>query len=154
MSIKIIDLNQTYKIIKKKLNLKINKVLNSQKFILGEEVENLENSLSKYLNVKYSLGVSSGTDALILALMACDIGKGDEVITPAFNNIADLQSILSVGGKIVFSDVDKSLCLDPSKLEKLITKKTRAIIVCDYGMRLANHNKIKLIAINNTDIIF
>ena len=82
MSIKIVDLNKTYKIIKKKLNLRINKVLNSQKFILGEEVEKLEKNLSKYLNVKYSLGVSSGTDALILALMACNVGKGDEVIVP------------------------------------------------------------------------
>ena len=70
MSIKIVDLNKTYKIIKKKLNLRIDKVLNSQKFILGEEVDKLEKNLSKYLNVKYSLGVSSGTDALILALMA------------------------------------------------------------------------------------
>lgn len=75
-----------------------------------------------------------------------NIKKGDEVITPAFNNIADLQSIISVGGKIVFADIDKSLCLDPLKLEKLITKKTKAIIVCDYGMRIANHNQIKLIA--------
>ena len=75
-----------------------------------------------------------------------NIGKNDEVITPAFNNIADLQSILSVGGKIVFADIDKSLCLDSTKLEPLITNRTKAIIVCDYGMRLADHDKINFIA--------
>ena len=95
MSIKIVDLNKTYKIIKK-LNLRIDKVLNSQKFILGEEVEKLEKNLSKYLNVKYSLGVSSGTDALILALMACNVGKGDEVIVPDMTWISSVSSIILV----------------------------------------------------------
>jgi dTDP-4-amino-4,6-dideoxygalactose transaminase len=115
---------------------------------MGRSVDQFEKKIKTICNVtnKYVISVNTGYSAIHTALMVMNIGKGDEVITPAFNNIADLQSILSVGGKIVFSDVDKSLCLDPSKLEKLITKKTRAIIVCDYGMRLANHNKIKLIA--------
>ena len=115
---------------------------------MGKSVDEFEKKIKSICKIKdkYVVTVNTGYSAIHTALMLMNIGKGDEVITPAFNNIADLQSIISVGGKIVFADIDKSLCLDPLKLEKLITKKTKALIVCDYGMRLANHNKIKLIA--------
>ncbi len=115
---------------------------------MGKSVDEFEKKIKSIckLKNKYVVTVNTGYSAIHTALMLMNIRKGDEVITPAFNNIADLQSIISVGGKIVFADIDKSLCLDPSRLEKLITKKTKAIIVCDYGMRLANHNKIKSIA--------
>jgi len=150
MSIKIIDLNQSYKIIRKKLNLKIDKVLNSQKFILGEEVEKLENSLSKYLNVKYSLGVSSGTDALILALMACDIGKGDEVIVPDMTWISSVSSIILVGAKPVLADVNiEDGTIDLDKIKSKISKKTKAIIAVGLYGHLPNLVKLKKIADKN-----
>ena len=115
---------------------------------MGKSVDEFEKKIKKIckLKDKHVITVNTGYSAIHTALILMNIQKGDEVITPAFNNIADLQSILSVGGKIVFADIDKSLCLDPFKLEKLITKKTKAIIVCDYGMELANHDKIKFIA--------
>jgi len=115
---------------------------------MGKSVDEFEKKIKKIckLKDKHVVTVNTGYSAIHTALILMNIRKGDEVITPAFNNIADLQSILSVGGKIVFADIDKSLCLDPFKLEKLITKKTKAIIVCDYGMKLANHDKIKFIA--------
>jgi dTDP-4-amino-4,6-dideoxygalactose transaminase len=115
---------------------------------MGKSVDEFEKKIKLICNLdnQHVVAVNTGYSAIHTALMLMDIRKGDEVITPAFNNIADLQSILSVGGKIVFADIDKSLCLDPTKLEYLITKKTKAIIVCDYGMTLANHDKIKLIA--------
>ena len=115
---------------------------------MGKSVDEFEKKIKLICNLtsKYVVTVNTGYSAVHTALILMNIGKDDEVITPAFNNVADLQSILSVGGKIVFADIDKSLCLDPSKLETLITKRTKAIIVCDYGMRLANHDKIKFIA--------
>ena len=115
---------------------------------MGKSVDQFEKKIKSICKVsnKYVVTVNTGYSAIHTALILMNIKKNDEVITPAFNNIADLQSIISVGGKIVFADVDKSLCLDPVKLENLITKKTKAIIVCDYGMRIANHNKIKKIA--------
>jgi len=150
MSIKIVDLNKTYKIIRKKLNLRINKVLNSQKFILGEEVEKLEKNLSKYLNVKYSLGVSSGTDALILALMACDVGKGDEVIVPDMTWISSVSSIILVGAKPVLADVNiENGTIDLDKIKKKISKKTKAIIAVGLYGHLPNLIKLKKIADKN-----
>jgi len=150
MRIKIIDLNQTYRIIKKKLNLRINKVLNSQKFILGEEVEKLENNLSKYVNAKYSVGVSSGTDALILALMACNIGKGDEVIVPDMTWISSVSSIILVGAKPVLTDVNiEDGTIDLDKIENKISKKTKAIIAVGLYGHLPNLVKLKKIADKN-----
>ncbi len=115
---------------------------------MGKSVDEFEKKIKSVCNInnKYVITVNTGYSAIHTALLLMNIRKDDEVITPAFNNIADLQSILSVGGKIVFADIDKSLCIDPHKLENLITKKTKAIIVCDYGMRIANHDKINTIA--------
>ena len=115
---------------------------------MGKSVDQFENKIKSICKLKnqYVVAVNTGFSALHIALMLMKIKKGDEVITPAFNNIADFQSILAVGGKIVFADIDDSLCIDANKIERLITNKTKAIIVCDYGMALANHKKIKLIA--------
>ena len=115
---------------------------------MGKSVDEFEKKIKLICNLtsKHVVTVNTGYSAIHTSLILMNIKKDDEVITPAFNNIADLQSILSVGGKIVFADIDKSFCLDVSKLETLITKRTKAIIVCDYGMRLANHDKIRLIA--------
>lgn len=115
---------------------------------MGKSVDEFEKKIKLICKLKnqYVITVNTGYSALHVALMLMKIKKGDEVITPAFNNIADFQSILAVGAKIVFADIDHTLCINPDKIESLITKKTRALLVCDYGMVLANHKKIKFIA--------
>ena len=92
---------------------------------MGKSVDDFEKKISSVCNIKnkYVVTVNTGYSAIHTALLLMNIGKNDEVITPAFNNIADLQSILSVGGKIVFADIDKSLCIDPQRIRKFNYKK-------------------------------
>ena len=93
------------------------------------------------------VAVNTGHSALHLIMLLLELKKGDEVITPSFNNIADLQAIIAVGAKPVFCDIDEqTLCIDLKKAEKLINKKTRAIIAMDYGSCLADHNGVKKLA--------
>ena len=91
--------------------------------------------------------MNTGHSALHLIMLLLELKKGDEVITPSFNNIADLQAIIAVGAKPVFCDIDEqTLCIDLKKAEKLINKKTRAIIAMDYGSCLADHDGVKKLA--------
>ena len=150
MKIKIIDLNKNYQMIKSGINKKLNSLFKKQTFILGKEVENLEKNLSNFLNVKYSLGVSSGTDALIVALMACGIKKNDEVIIPDMTWISTASSVVLLGAKPVIVDVNTSDGLiDTNSLNKKINNKTKAIIsVGLYGF-LPDLEKLKKIAKKN-----
>lgn len=107
----------------------VNRVLASQRFILGEEVAALETETAKYCDAREAIGCASGTDALILALMALDIGPGDEVITSPFTFFATASSICRVGATPVFVDIDPvSFNLDPLKVEEAITRRTKAIM--------------------------
>ncbi len=124
-----------YIYLKKKINNKIQKVLNSNSYILGKEVEKFEKNFSKYLDIKYSVGVSNGTDAIILALNAINIKKGDEVITTSHTAYATIAAIVDVGAIPVFIDIKElDYTIDVNKIEKKITKKTKAIIAVHiYG---------------------
>ena len=108
MKINMINLHENFKLINKNLQKNLTKVFSSQKFILGEEVQKLETSLSKVNNAKFSLGVSSGTDAIIVALLACNIKKGDEVIIPDMTWISTASSVMLLGAKIILVDVNLS----------------------------------------------
>ncbi|HLF20101.1 MAG TPA: DegT/DnrJ/EryC1/StrS family aminotransferase, partial [Bacteroidota bacterium] len=98
-------------------------------FILGKEVKDFENEVAAYLGVKYAIGCASGTDALQIAMMALGVGPGDEVITTPFTFVATAETIVLLGAKPVYVDIDpKTYNIDPARIERAITGKTKAII--------------------------
>jgi dTDP-4-amino-4,6-dideoxygalactose transaminase len=153
--IPLVDLKAQYNSIKTDIDNAIQGVLDSTSFIMGEELKKFEEEFSLFCNVKYAIGVANGSDALILALRACGIGKGDEVITVPHTFIATTEAITHVGGKIVFVDINpKTYTIDASKIEEKINDKTKAIIpVHLYGqpadmdpiMELAKKYNLKII---------
>ena len=153
--IPLVDLKAQYDSIKPEIDNAIQRVLDSTSFIMGEELERFEEEFALFCNTKYAIGVANGSDALILALRACDINKGDEVITVPHTFIATAEAISNVGGKIIFVDIDsKSYTVDVSKIEEKISNKTKAIIpVHLYGqpadmdpiMRLTKKYNLKVI---------
>ena len=129
MNIKLVDLNLQYQNIKNEIDAAVHGVLDSGQFILGPDVTALEKEAAQYLNVNYAIGVASGTDALHLALLACGICSGDEVITTPFTFIATCEAITYCGAVPVFVDIDpKTFNINPVKVEEKISKKTKAII--------------------------
>ena len=135
MNVELTNLKRQYQNIKKKIDAAIHRVLDSGQFILGPDVATLEKEVAQYLNVNYAIGVASGTDALHLAILACGIGSGDEVITTPFTFIATCEAITYCGAVPVFVDVNpKTFNINPEKIEEKISKKTKAIIpVHMYG---------------------
>ena len=133
--------------LKNKIDKKIKTVLNSNSYILGNEVNKFEKNFSKYLGIKYSVGVSNGTDAIIIALQAINIKKGDEIITTSHTAFATISAIVDVGAVPIFVDIkEHDFTIDTSKIEKSITKKTKAIIAVHiYGnpVDLSKLKKIK-----------
>lgn len=124
-----LDLKAQFASIREELMAAIASVMESQVFILGPEVKALEDEIAAKLGARYAIGCASGTDALILSLMAAGIGPGDEVITTPFSFIATAGSIAHVGATPVFADIDPiTFNIDPSKIEAAITPKTRAIM--------------------------
>lgn len=123
------------------------RVLRSGRYILGAEVETFESRVADQLGVEHAIGVSSGTDALLLALMALGIGEGDEVLCPAFTFFATAGSIARLGARPVFVDVDEhSFNLDVGDAERRITEKTRAIIPVHLYGRAAQMNAVAELA--------
>lgn len=132
---KFVDLNKQYQHYKKEIDSQIFEVINSSAFIMGPKVRELEDKLAEYAGVRHGIGVSSGTDALLISLMALGIGQGDEVITTPFTFIATAEVISFLRAKPVFADIDPDTYnIDPDKIEPLITSRTKAIIpVSLYG---------------------
>lgn len=124
-----LDLKAQYVSIREEIRAAVDAVLDNQHFILGPEVKALEDEIASYLGARFGVGLASGTDALILALRACDVGPGDEVICPSFTFIATADGISLLGGTPVFVDIDpETFTIDPSKIEARITSRTKAII--------------------------
>lgn len=127
--IPFVDLKAQYDSIKDEIDDAIQIVLNNTSFIMGEELKKFEEEFAQFCDVKYAIGVANGSDALILALRACVISEGDEVITVPHTFIATAEAISNVGGKVVFVDIDpRTYTIDVSKIEEKITDKTKAII--------------------------
>jgi dTDP-4-amino-4,6-dideoxygalactose transaminase len=126
---KFLDLNKQYREVKTEVDSAIRGVFERSDFILGREVKLFEEEFARYCKTKYAVGVNSGTGALFLALKSLDIQRGDEVIIPVFTFIATAFAVSYAGAKPVFVDVDENTyCLDVKAVEKVITKRTKAII--------------------------
>ncbi|MDD4169953.1 MAG: DegT/DnrJ/EryC1/StrS family aminotransferase, partial [Desulfotomaculaceae bacterium] len=129
MTIPLLDLKAQYNLISEEINAAVKTVLESGEYILGKNVVELEAAVANLCGVSYGVGVASGTDALLLALEACDIKPGDEVITSPYTFFATAEVISRLGARPVFCDIDiNTYNLNPNLLEFLITPRTRAII--------------------------
>lgn len=129
MKVPLLDLKPQYNFLKSELDEALLRVAQSQYFILGPEVEKMEKEFCDFLGSKYAYGVSSGTDALLLALMAIDIKPGDEVILPTYSFFATAGVVARLNALPVLTDCDPvTFNIDPNDIEKRITKKTKAII--------------------------
>ena len=135
VSIPFIDLDAQYSLLKIEIDEAIASVLSHGQYIMGPEVQKLEEELAEFVGVEHCVGVSSGTDALLIALMALGVGPGDEVITSPFTFAATAEVILLLGAKPVFVDIEIDSCnIDASRIEELISEKTKAILpVSLYG---------------------
>ena len=121
MNIPPLDLKAQYQSIREEINQKILEVVSSQRFVLGAEVEGIERELAAYSAIKFAVGVSSGSDALIISLMALEVGDGDEVVTTPFSFFATAGAIARQRAKPLFCDIEnKSYNIDPAKLEELL----------------------------------
>jgi dTDP-4-amino-4,6-dideoxygalactose transaminase len=124
-----LDLKAQWLSIKDEISAAINAVVESQQFILGPQVQALEEEAAKYCGTKFAVGVASGTDALLLALHVAGVGPGDEVLLPTFSFIATADSVSLLGAIPAFVDIDPStFAIDPAQLEAKITSRTRAIL--------------------------
>lgn len=142
-----IDLNSQYLRLKKEIDLGIQRVLDHGQYILGPEVDELEEKLAIYTGAKYCITVANGTDALQIAQMALGIGPGDEVITPGFTYIATAETVALLGAKPLYVDIDpRTYNLNPDLLEAAITPRTKAIIPVSLYGQCADFDAINAIA--------
>ena len=147
MEVPLLDLKAQFARIKDDVTAAIHSVLESQRFILGPEVSELEKAIAEYSNCAAAVGVSSGTDALLASLMTLGIGQGDEVITTPYTFFATAGSIWRVGAKPVFVDIEpETFNLDPTKIEAAITDKTKAIIPVHLFGQMAEMDPIVEVA--------
>ncbi len=143
-----VDLKAQYSRIEEQVNQRMRKVLDHGQYIMGPEVRELEVVLADYVGVKHCIGVASGTDALLVALMALGVGHGDEVITTPFTFIATAETIALLGAKPIYVDIDpRTYNIDPTKIEASITPKTKAIMPVSLYGQCADMNAINAVAL-------
>ena len=142
-----IDLKSQYSHLKEQIDAGIQRVLDHGQYILGPEVAELESQLSQFTGARHCISVANGTDALQIALMALNIGPGDEVITPGFTYIATAETVAVLGAKPVYVDINpQTYNLDPDLLEAAISPKTKAIIPVSLYGQCADFDAINAIA--------
>ena len=147
MKIPMVDLHAQYLDIKDELDHKLSEILSSCQFILGPNVAALEEEVASYIGTKHAVSVASGTDALHLALLACGIKAGDEVITSPFTFIATAEAISYIGARPVFADVDEAAFnIDPDGVLSKVTGRTRALLPVHLFGHPANMDRLLDIA--------
>src|SRR5437879_12884928 len=131
-----LDLSAQYAAIGAAIRTAVERGMASEQFVLGREGAAFEEEIAKLCGVAHGVGVASGTDALILALRACGVGAGDEVLLPPFTFVATGSAVSALGAKPVFADIrPDTYNIDPSELERRVTPRTRAIVVVHlYGL--------------------
>lgn len=155
MGVPLLDLKAHHEPLHDEIMAAVEQTFRSQAFILGPEVGKLEEQVAAYCQAKHGIGVTSGTDALLIALMALGVGQGDEVITTPYSFFATAGAVVRLGAKPVLADIDpRTFNLDPNKIEKAVTPRTKAIIpVHLYGqsadmgpiMDIAHRRKVAVI---------
>jgi dTDP-4-amino-4,6-dideoxygalactose transaminase len=147
ISVPLLDLTGQWHEIRDEVLAAITRVCDSQRFILGPEVESLERELAGAIGTRHAIGVSSGTDALLVALMALGIGPGDEVITSTYSFFATAGSIVRTGARPVLVDIDPvSYNLDPAAVRSAVTPRTRAIMPVHLYGQCADMDALTAIA--------
>jgi dTDP-4-amino-4,6-dideoxygalactose transaminase len=154
MRVPFFDLGRQTGRIRKELSEAIMDVIDSNQLILGTAVGRAEQEIAKALSVEHAIGVASGSDALLLSLMAAGIGPGDEVIVPTFSFFSTASSPLRLGARIVFADIDfRSFQMDPDEFRRRITSRTRAVIVTHLYGDCADVLRIQAIAADHGILI-
>ncbi len=142
-----INLKLQYKAYKEEIDREIGEVIESQRFILGEKGERLEEELARFVSSPHAIAVASGTDALIIALMSLGVEKGDEVITSPFTFIATAEAIALAGARPVFADIDgESFNIDPERVKEKITSRTKGIIGVDIFGYPSDYHTLRTIS--------
>lgn len=147
MNIPLVDLKAQYKSVEEMVEKRVKEVLLSASYIMGNEVTEFEREFAEYIGVNHAISLGNGTDALIIALMACGVGQGDEVITTPFTFFATAESISFVGATPVFVDVERDTYnIDTAKIEEKITEKTKAIMPVHIFGQSVNMDEVNKIA--------
>ncbi|WP_431048584.1 DegT/DnrJ/EryC1/StrS family aminotransferase [Roseateles sp. L2-2] len=153
MSLPFIDLKAQYAALKTTIDARIQRVLDHGQYIMGPEVKELETALAAYVGAKHCITVASGTEALLIALMALDLQPGDEVITTPFTFAATVETIVLLGGVPVLVDIEPDSChLDASLIEAAITPRTRAIMPVSLYGQVCDMDTINAIAAKHGNI--
>lgn len=142
-----VDLRRNYALLKHEIDAAIQSVLDAGYFVLSKQVGEFEKIFAAYCQTTYGIGVASGTDALHLALRACGVDSGDEVITVANTCVPTITGITMAGGSPVFVDIDPhTFTMDPERIEKAISRRTKAIVPVHLYRRCADMDVILHIA--------
>lgn len=155
MRVPLLDLTKQFQLIKPEIDSALNTLMGHQQFILGPEVASLEEKMAAYSGTRFAVGVSSGSDALLISLMALGISSGDEVVTSPFTFFATAGVISRLGARPVFADIDPTTFnIDPGKTEDALTAKTKAILpVHLYGRIASMEQLLKLTESKNISLI-
>src|SRR5262245_26058079 len=146
-SVPLLDVNRATAELREELLAAVSRVIDSGRYLFGPDVAQLEQSIARLCGVEHAVACASGSDALLLALMALDIGDGDEVIVPSFTFFATASAVCRLGARPVFLDIDpKTFDLDPNRLEDAVTPLTRAIIPVHLFGQCADMDAIGVIA--------